>query len=418
MFGIKKKRSKSKTYMVASVAGAAATAAVTYWLDPVGGRRRRARLRDKAVHATHEAEEAVETTTHDLVNRARGTVAETASKFRREEVSDSILEERVRAAIGRVSSHPGSIEVASSRGVVTLRGPILKDEMMRVVSRVSQVSGVKDIENELEAHDTPGNIPGLQGNGHREERFEYLQENWAPAPRLLAGMTGLGLAAFSVVKRTPLSIGAGVAGLSLFLRSATNKPFKRLVGIGGGRRAVDLQVEIFIDAPVEEVYSFWLNPENFPRFMTHVKEVRDLGDGRFHWKVEGPGGVPFEWDAEITQRNHNEVVAWRSLPGALVGNSGIVRFEPDDEGTSVRVQMHYNPPGGRLGHMFATLLGADPRQQMDDDLMRLKSLLETGATRGDEGTVTKEELVEHDGAPQEPDTPRRTPRRTRPRNNR
>jgi uncharacterized membrane protein len=392
-----KKKRRNRKGVVLAVAGAATTAAVSLLANPARGRRRRARLRDQMVQAAHEAEEAVETVGRDFANRARGVAAETSARFRREEVSDSKLEERVRSAVGRVSSHPGSIEVTSTAGVITLRGPVLAEEMMRVVRRVARVSGVRDIRNEMDPHEHAGSIPGLQGGGRREERFEYRKDHWAPAPRVLAGVAGAGLAAYGLVKRTPAGIGGSVAGLSLLLRSVTNQPVKRVFGVGRGRQAVDLQKEMWIDAPIDEVYEFWNNPQNFPRFMTHVKDVRDLGDGRYHWKVEGPGSVPFEWDAEITQQIPNEVIAWRSLPGALVRSSGIVRFEPQEDGTRIIIRMQYTPPAGRLGHMFAKLLGSDPKQQMDDDLARFKSLLEDGKTTGDRGQVSRDELAAQDG---------------------
>jgi uncharacterized membrane protein/osmotically-inducible protein OsmY len=386
-----KKKRRSRKGLVLAAAGAATTAAVSLLTGSARGHRRRARLRDQVARAARETEETFEAAAHDIADHAEGVAAETSAKFRREAVSDSKLEERVRSALGRASSHPGSIEVTSSSGVITLRGSVLADEMLRVVRRVARVSGVKDIRNEMEPHELAGSMPGLQEGGFREERFEYRQERWAPAPRVLAGVAGAGLAAFGIVKRTPVGIGGGVAGLSLLLRSVTNQPVKRVFGVGRGRRPVDLQKEMWIDASIEEVYEFWNNPQNFPRFMTHVKDLRDLGDGRYHWKVEGPGSVPFEWDAEITQQIPNEVIAWRSLPGALVHSSGIVRFEPLEGGTRIIIRMQYNPPAGRLGHMFAKLLGSDPKQQMDDDLARFKSLLEDGKTAGDHDEIAAQD---------------------------
>lgn len=153
-----------------------------------------------------------------------------------------------------------------------------------------------------------------------------------------------------------------------------------LTGTGIGafdrRRAVDIQKTLFIDAPVDQVYSFWSNYENFPLFMSHVREVEDLGDGRSHWSVRGPGGVPIEWNAVLTQQTPNEVIAWRSEPGSMLENSGIIRFIAGDSGTRVDLRFCYHPPAGGAGQAVAELLGADPRAKLNEDLGRMKALLE------------------------------------------
>jgi uncharacterized membrane protein len=113
--------------------------------------------------------------------------------------------------------------------------------------------------------------------------------------------------------------------------------------------------------------------------MAHVAEVRDLGRRRSHWVVRGPAGSQFEWDSVLTEQSRPERLAWRSEPGAEIGQSGSVQFEPYRGGTRVTVRMSYNPPAGAIGHGIAMLLGADPKRQMDDDLARMKSLIERGS---------------------------------------
>jgi uncharacterized membrane protein len=257
---------------------------------------------------------------------------------------------------------------------------------------VEEVSGVRDVDDELEVHEAAGNIRGLQGDGVQQRRFEFLRRSWAPAPRAMATAAGLGLTAYGVRRRDPLGIGAGLAGLALLLRGATNESLAGLLGIGAGRGAVEIEKDLHVDAAVEEVFDFWRRLENFPRFMRHVKDVRPVGAGRYRWTVEGPGGVPIQWDADITQMIQNEVLAWRSVPGATIRNAGIVRFERDAQGgTWLKIRMEYRPPAGKVGHAFAKLLGADPKNQMHEDLVRFKSLLEEGTT-GSGPTVTRDEV--------------------------
>jgi uncharacterized membrane protein len=177
-------------------------------------------------------------------------------------------------------------------------------------------------------------------------------------------------------------------------RALTNLPARRLTGIGAGRRAIDLQKVINVAAPVDRVWELWSNYQNFPRFMAHLKEVRRSGEGQSHWVARGPAGTRIEWDAITTEWVPNEVLAWRSVEGSPVMNAGIVRFQPNPDGTTrIDVRISYNPPGGALGHAVAALFGTDPKRAMDEDMVRLKSLLEEGKASADEGQVGLDELT-------------------------
>jgi len=145
-------------------------------------------------------------------------------------------------------------------------------------------------------------------------------------------------------------------------------------------RGIQAKGTCFINRPPEEVYEFWRDFENLPRFMRHLESVRDLGDGRSHWKAKGPAGTEVEWHATIIADVPNEVITWRSLEGSDVDNAGAVRFEraPGNRGTILKVNLEYNPVGGVLGAAVAKLFGEEPGQQLDDDLRRFKQVLEIG----------------------------------------
>jgi osmotically-inducible protein OsmY len=138
-------------------------AGLMYVLDPDRGRRRRALMRDKAAHAINKTGDATGKTLRDTRNRARGLVAGARSLLKRERASDEVLIERVRSKMGRVVSHPHSIEVTADQGRVMLRGPILESEAEALLECVSSVPGVTGVENNLEVHKQAGDIPGLQG---------------------------------------------------------------------------------------------------------------------------------------------------------------------------------------------------------------------------------------------------------------
>ena len=109
-----------------------------------------------------------------------------------------------------------------------------------------------------------------------------------------------------------------------------------------------------------------------------MREVRTTGEDRSHWKVEGPLGVTVQWDAETTRREPPHRLSWKTVGGAAVQHAGSLQLEPADGGTRVHVRMGYNPVAGAAGHAVASLLGSNPKKHLDDDLLRLKTLAETG----------------------------------------
>ena len=121
--------------------------------------------------------------------------------------------------------------------------------------------------------------------------------------------------------------------------------------------------------------------------MNHLKSVQVTGSNRSHWVAKGPAGKSIEWDAEVTDDQPGELIAWRSLPGADVDHAGTVRFNraPGGRGSIVKVNMEYRPPGGLLGGKLAKLLGEAPEKQVAVDLLRFKQLLETGEIARTEG---------------------------------
>ena len=150
--------------------------------------------------------------------------------------------------------------------------------------------------------------------------------------------------------------------------------------LGWRTRALDLSRSITIQTEPEELYRFWRELSNLPRFMEHLESVEDLGGGRSRWRAHGPAGLQATWTAEIIEERPGECIAWQSLPGSMVDNEGSVRFAraPGDRGTEVRVRLRYRPPAGRVGAAFARLFGEAAGQQVYDDLRGLKQIMELG----------------------------------------
>jgi uncharacterized membrane protein len=278
---------------------------------------------------------------------------------------------------------------------------VLASEVDELMRRVRRVRGIREARNELDIHATPNGVPDLQGAGRpRGQRAELLQENWAPAVRLLMGAIGGLMAVKGFRTRGSAGSALAVTGIGLLTRATTNLPARSLVGVGPGRRAIEVQKTIRVAAPVERVWDLWNNFEQFPRFMSHLREVRKIDQDRSHWVATGPAGVPVEWDAVVTERIPGEAIAWKSVEGSTVQTAGRVRFRPAPYGTAeIDVHLSYNPPAGALGHAVAALFGSDPKRAMDEDMVRLKSLLEEGKTRVNGQPVELDELTAHNAGP-------------------
>jgi uncharacterized membrane protein len=149
--------------------------------------------------------------------------------------------------------------------------------------------------------------------------------------------------------------------------------------LAGTREPVVLR-SITVGRPVDEVYAFWSDFTNFPRFMAHVESIEMLDDERSRWRATGPAGTRAEWVAEIVERRDGELIAWKTVDEPTLYHEGKVTFRaaPRDEGTVATIEMRYAPPGGALGAALLKLFRKEPGQQVIDDLRRFKQVMEIG----------------------------------------
>ncbi len=380
------------------VRGAGLGAALMYFFDPVSGRRRRALVRDQVVHLTHALSDALDATTEDLENRAAGLLAEARDLVSPIPVDDAVLVERVRARVGRLLCHPGSIDVTAANGTVTLSGPVLRSEVERLLLGVSAVRGVRQVENHLAVYDQPDDVPGLQGACHPAgEPAGFLEGYWPPTARLLVSLAGGALLQKGLPRRGLLGAALTLAGLGLLARGLTNVSPWRLLGFGAAPPLLRVQKTLNLAAPADEVFTFLSHPENFPRFMSHVREVRPAGPNRFVWTVAGPAGVPVTYETVVTRFVPSQLIEWRSVPGSAIATSGSLRVETEPKGGSrLDLKMSYQPPAGVMGNLVASLFDTALKQALDADMVRFKSLLESGKTTAHHETVTREEIAEAD----------------------
>ena len=181
--------------------GIALGAAGAFMFDPQQGRRRRALVRDKFVRGMHESRDFADAASRDIANRSQGIAARMRS-LGKDTADDDILAERVRAKLGRYSSHPKAIEVTVGDARVVLTGDVLAREHMSVVQAARMVRGVKDVEDRLDVHRDAENVPSLQGGTQAYgERGVILQRHWSPATRALSMGAGAAVVLYALARR-------------------------------------------------------------------------------------------------------------------------------------------------------------------------------------------------------------------------
>jgi len=230
------------------------------------------------------------------------------------------------------------------------------------------------------------------------ERWENLRRHQdagevdaGKTERLLSGFAGAALMALAFRQRRlrpflfPVATGliarafTGRSGKQNRAPASEGDRVSRIASVGRGR-GIKVEESVTINRPVLEVYRFWRNFENLPRFMDHLESVTVIDETRSRWVAKAPAGTRIEWDAVIHNEIEDELIAWRSLPGSDVNNAGSVHFTPtpDGSGTDVRVVLSYEPPAGKLGAAMAKLLGEEPSQQVAEDLRRFKQVMDSG----------------------------------------
>lgn len=228
--------------------------------------------------------------------------------------------------------------------------------------------------------------------------------------RWLTAIAGGTLATYGLIRRSPASLMLSALGVYMIARGAsghclayaaagistadkenTDSPqdaVRKKLGASG----VKVRHSVSIMKPAPELYAFWRDFTNLPKIMDHLDSVtpQDGNQNNSHWVAKAPLGTTVSWDAEIINDIPNQLIAWRSLPGADVDNAGAVNFKPATEGrgTEVMVEISYAPPAGKPGAAIARLLGEDPKRQLDDDLRHFKQQMEAGERPTTEGQTS------------------------------
>jgi uncharacterized membrane protein len=232
-----------------------------------------------------------------------------------------------------------------------------------------------------------------------EETLNTTGKNIAEPERWMSVIAGGALAAYGLRMRSLPGIVVAALGGALVHRGATGHclVYESLgvttaeeqgdqVSVPYGK-GVRVEKAVTINASAEELYTFWRKFDNLPRFMHNLESVEVRDDKRSRWVAKGPAGSKVEWEAEIINEIPNQLIGWRSIEGSQIDNAGSVHFTPaaGGRGTEVKVVLRYDPPAGSVGAKISRILGEDPAVNVQEDLRRLKRLIETGEIPTTEG---------------------------------
>jgi uncharacterized membrane protein len=283
--------------------------------------------------------------------------------------------ERLARALGWFSLCLGLVQIVAPRKVAQMVGiPGDADER-----KVMRAVGLREIANGLGILTQAKPTPWLWARVGGDAMDLALLSSAMTSPRAEKSRVAAATAAV-------LGIAAADTLVSTRITRAPDAAFA-----AGQDRDVQASAAITINAPLAEVFRFWEDPRNLPRFMRDTATIEATGERKTRWSLSAPAGVTVEWDVEITESSPNERISWRTGEGSPVGAIGTVRFReaPRGQGTEVIFDTHFTPPGGELGKTIGGLFAEALETRIGNDLRRVKQLIELGEiVQSDDSIIT------------------------------
>jgi uncharacterized membrane protein len=277
----------------------------------------------------------------------------------KDQINRSSRAEGLATGLGWFSIGLGLAELAAPRAVARFIGVRTDDDTVAVL----QAFGTRELANGVAILAQPDRAAWMWSRvgGDAVDLMSLMQAHRTDPDRTIAATAAV----------------LGVTALDIYCAQQLGGARPRTTR--GTQHEVEVSEAITVNRSIDDVYSFWRNFQNFPRFMRHIERV-DVNGVRSHWRAIGPAGMRVEWEAELVEDVDGERISWRSIESSDVDHHGSVRFAraPGARGTEVDVHLHYNPPAGQLGRGLAWLLGSDPERQIREDLRRFKQIMEVG----------------------------------------
>lgn len=220
----------------------------------------------------------------------------------------------------------------------------------------------------------------LRRSSHDDMESGLEVMNWGSV------LGGSALLAYGMIRRRRFTdlvfagLGAALAYRGLSNSRLMDRSMKRLIMHTGATHPIEVSTSMTVECPVDEVYAFWRNFENLPRFLGHIASVEELDERHSRWVARLPTGITLSWRAKIIEERENELLTWQSVKGTDIYNEGFVTFEPvaDGESTELHARIVYHPPAGQLGARIVSFFDSLQTQIVREDLRSFKRLIETG----------------------------------------
>lgn len=208
-----------------------------------------------------------------------------------------------------------------------------------------------------------------------------LKTNVSTLERILMVTSGAYLLYNGLSKQNKSIAQAGTGGAMLLRGISGYCPIYDAAGHLMNDKAsnVNIRINSVINKPVSEVYAFWRNLENLPKFMNHLDSVRSVSSTISEWTAKGPAGLgKISWNAEIVRDEKEQLLSWNSIEGSTIKNAGKVTFKSKGNATEIDVTISYHAPLGVAGESAAKLLNPYFEKMVKDDISNLKLYLESG----------------------------------------
>ncbi|RKF25311.1 cyclase [Micromonospora globbae] len=137
-----------------------------------------------------------------------------------------------------------------------------------------------------------------------------------------------------------------------------------------------VEARVTVERPVADVFGFYRDLENLPRFLGDVTEVRRTGPATYRWTVVGPLGVRVRSTIRLTEARADELIRYETTGPPGLRARWTVHFTPGPGRTEVHQVLA--TPLGAVGHALLRLVGKPPGAEVAANLRRLKQVLETG----------------------------------------
>jgi uncharacterized membrane protein len=247
------------------------------------------------------------------------------------------------------------------------------------------------------AHHQRFSVEGIRENEEAHRPVNKI--NVGEAERWASAIAGTLLVTQGLRRPSFVNLALSLAGGALIYRGLTGhcEAYQSLhIDTAGKHRSSDsdhiqkgilIRQSLTINRSPAELYAFWHDVKNAPRFMVNIESVESVGEKRSIWVASGPFGPKLTWESEVIVDQPDRLIAWKSLPGSDINQAGSVRFEPatGGRGTVVTVEQNIEPPGGILGQVAARLFAKAPEFQVRESLRHFKQLMETGEIPTTEG---------------------------------